>query len=354
MRVLGIVGKCLLALLLFVLTIEVSFRIAGALIPVDRGDAALSGRHSTVICVGDSHTWGLGFGYPRRLARYLGERSDQYRVVNLGVPGSNTAQHRARFEEYLDRYQPSLVVFWVGINNRWNHAASEHWGDAGVVAPSLGSRLFGELRLVKFLRVWREQSELQERFDSTGTYVKPELEYTEDEGPKHSRRFFGADDGEFKPARVSDDQRLSPEDHVRVTASDLRWMIERAQARGIPAIVVDYPLPDVGSVGATDGIRAAAKQTGIPLVRSGVAAQRVRERFQSKGKPLPDLFDKTVHPSQIVYNEVGDMILEIIDREGYLELPADAAPVGAAPAQPNESTRERTSSSTGRTSRSPS
>ena len=43
MALLRFLGKGLLVVVLAVLTFEVSFRLAGALDPVDRGDAALTG-----------------------------------------------------------------------------------------------------------------------------------------------------------------------------------------------------------------------------------------------------------------------------------------------------------------------
>lgn len=327
MRVVRVLGKGLLAAILVVLTLEVSFRLAGALLPVDRGDAALSREHVPILCVGDSHTWGLGFGYPRRMAKVLADRSDRYRVVNLGVPGSNTAQVRERIEGYLDRFQPAVVVFWVGINNRWNFASRETWEESGIDPGSWFDALLAQSKVVKFLRVWREQSDLQEAYAESEVYVKPEKEYTEEGGPKHRQVVFGKED-EFVPVRGPNDERLSPEEHRRVTADDLEWIIERVHERGIPAIVVDYPLPDEGSVAAKTGIREAAKRTGAPFVSSGEAVQKLKEHFASLEKETPPLFDKSVHPTQIVYNEVGNMIVRVMDREGWLEIDAtqDEAP----------------------------
>jgi hypothetical protein len=124
-RLLAILAETGAALLLAFLVLEVSFRIAGALSSEsrDRTQVRVDEQHQVLLCVADSHTWGLGMGYPARLAG----SSDRYRVINLGVPGTNTAQLRRRFADYLDRFRPRAVVIWAGVNNFWNQPDTELW-----------------------------------------------------------------------------------------------------------------------------------------------------------------------------------------------------------------------------------
>ena len=101
----------------------------------------------TVLCVGDSHTFGLNMpklaSYPERLAVLLGQRFESpVSVVNRGVPGHNAAQVVAALPEDLREVQPDVVVILAGINDTWNRDAES--GD---------SDWLGRLRLVRLARV---------------------------------------------------------------------------------------------------------------------------------------------------------------------------------------------------------
>lgn len=325
-------GKLLLALVLALVVLEVSLQLAAALYRVDRGDEALEARHRVVLCLGDSHTWGLGQGYPARLAERLGERSEDFRVINLGVPGTNTAQLRSRFERYLDLYDPSVVVIWSGINNRWNRAESEGWEELEVPTPSLGEQLLAKSRLWRLLRVWREHEDIarealreRERAESLAaldTYVVPQgdLEATGRRRGKwqHQRSFLGLTESFVpEPSRA----RLSDEEVARVTRADLAWILGRAEGRGVPVVLVAYPRRSADAVNR--GIREAASTRGVPVIESSEAMARIHRRKAQAGLPVPPLFKKA-HPTQPTYAEVGDMIVEQLDETGRL-------PVGAPP-----------------------
>jgi acyl-CoA thioesterase I len=70
---------------------------------------------TTIVCLGDSITAGVGAGggatYPQRLAELLGVP-----VVNAGVPGDTAAQGRARVAAVLAK-DPWLVIIELGGND---------------------------------------------------------------------------------------------------------------------------------------------------------------------------------------------------------------------------------------------
>lgn len=70
---------------------------------------------STIVCLGDSITAGVGAGpgeaYPDLLARRLGAD-----VINAGVPGDTAADGLARLDEVLDA-DPWLVIVELGGND---------------------------------------------------------------------------------------------------------------------------------------------------------------------------------------------------------------------------------------------
>lgn len=82
----------------------------------------------TVLCVGDSFTYGLGASshekgaYPAQLQSILddAERST-WRVVNGGYPGRNSRQLLERLEGQLTTHHPEFVCILVGLNDRWSH-----------------------------------------------------------------------------------------------------------------------------------------------------------------------------------------------------------------------------------------
>jgi hypothetical protein len=53
------------------------------------------------------------------------------------------------------------------------------------------------------------------------------------------------------------------------------------------------------------------------MVRSGEGISRMRKRYA--GSQMPDAFDKTVHPTQPMYDEIGILVLETLDRDRMLD-----------------------------------
>ena len=94
--------------------------VAGLLVGVIAGCGGpavpnLESSGTTIVCLGDSITAGVGAGggatYPQRLAELLGVP-----VVNAGVPGDTAAQGRARLGAVLAQ-DPWLVIIELGGND---------------------------------------------------------------------------------------------------------------------------------------------------------------------------------------------------------------------------------------------
>jgi hypothetical protein len=298
------------------LALEVLFRIAGLVVGFGRLEPLPAGDHVVVLCVGDSHTWGRGRGYPAALAALLAERSPRYRVVNLGVPGANTAQLRNRFLDYLDLYRPSLVIHWAGINNAYNRAETEVWGAVRGARTSRSRALFDQSRVLRFVRVWRNQWELQRVLAAADAYVKPESSRTVGKGntEQHHRWLAGREE----VFRSTLTEGLPHDVHVRVTELDLRWMIQRSRERGVPLVAISYGLPGGWLAAANEGIERATEATGTALVRSEQAALRIMRRYRGRRAEQPVLYDKSVHPTQALYEEIAVLVLETLDAHALL------------------------------------
>lgn len=135
------------ALVLLELALQLASPIYRALAARDN-ESASPDAPLTVLCVGDSHTFGLGepraFSYPDRLAALLDRRfTAPVSVVNRGVPGFNSAQVAAVLEDDLRDVDPEIVLLLTGINDTWNRDSEA----ADTVS------LLGRLKLVRLVRV---------------------------------------------------------------------------------------------------------------------------------------------------------------------------------------------------------
>jgi hypothetical protein len=280
-----------------------------------------------ILCVGDYHTWVLGKGYPARLGERLAERSSRYRVINMGVPGSNTAQVRKRLPGYLERFQPDLVILWAGVNNKYNRSDSEPWEDAGVAPASPLRTLLDSSRFLRFVRLWRNERELNRFLDGENVYVKPD----DDGGGK---KVTGADGAPITRFRRSIMGETDIFDHIRgdylpglevsrVTELDVRAIIEQVRAAQIPIMVVTYPADGGWFYEANVGIRAAATALGVPIVESPPVFQRMRVDLIARGEKTPKalLLDPSAHPQQRLYDAIADAILEVAENSGLLDHP---------------------------------
>lgn len=89
-------------------------------------ESVASGDRRTILCVGDSFTFGLGAeqpelnAYPAHLQRLLDDRApDTWHVVNGGFPGRSSRDVLLELNRQLERFRPALVVTLVGYNDRW-------------------------------------------------------------------------------------------------------------------------------------------------------------------------------------------------------------------------------------------
>jgi lysophospholipase L1-like esterase len=140
----------LLGVLLLLVVLELALQAAAPLVqramlrrpPTPSPDAPL-----TILCVGDSNTYGLHvpqWSYPAQLAARLQPRfRGPVEVVNRGVPGQSAAQVAAALPADLRAVRPDLVLVLAGLNDAWNTPAD----GAGALAFA------GRLRLVRLLRV---------------------------------------------------------------------------------------------------------------------------------------------------------------------------------------------------------
>src|SRR5204862_5082060 len=84
----------------------------------------------TVLCVGDSFTFGLGasgrdHAYPQTLERILRERTGDpsWQVINAGHPGQDSSAVLRHLDAQLAEHRPAFVCVMVGCNDWWSKPA---------------------------------------------------------------------------------------------------------------------------------------------------------------------------------------------------------------------------------------
>ncbi len=140
----------LLGLLLAAVVLEIGLRIVGATyVQRSRSDDASGDAEYTILCVGDSFTWGAGAPagetYPRQLQAHLDEREPgRFEVVNRGVGGTNSSQLLETLPGHLIDVEPDLVILMTGSANVWNrygYRGSSRMSSGGPILRDLLHRI---------------------------------------------------------------------------------------------------------------------------------------------------------------------------------------------------------------------
>jgi hypothetical protein len=245
----------------------------------------------TILCVGDSHTWGAPLpeeeSYPSQLAgrldRLYPERG--FRVINAGYPGVNSAFVANRLETQMLRARPDLVIVWVGTNNRWNALETESWDEEGDGFD--WDRALLRLKLYRLARVlWHDQT--LERDVRTHRINESDKQVGEIERPVAPRP-----------------RRLSDEDVEPGIRHDMERMVGLSRSLGVPILFVTYPLPQMA--GPNRAIVTHAARLGVPvLITANDLLRAMRD-----GHTRADLIVSAAgpHPTALLYRYVVESMV---------------------------------------------
>jgi len=74
-----------------------------------------------IACIGGSTTYCVGVGDDQTWPFYLDQRlQPDYEVLNLGIPGHSSVEHKKLLPQILARYSPDIVIFQLGLNDLRN------------------------------------------------------------------------------------------------------------------------------------------------------------------------------------------------------------------------------------------
>ncbi|MBL8843114.1 MAG: hypothetical protein JNL90_16460 [Planctomycetes bacterium] len=258
-----------------------SRRFVEQLLASRASDAAPDAR--TVLCVGDSYTFGLYYraeeAYPGRLEQLLragdpappGEGA-RWRVENSGIPAQNLAQVAARLPEQLARLRPVAVVILAGFNDRWNFATPDgaRTGEARGLAAWFADRV-----IVKLARLAAARSAADE---GAGEPL---------DGGSRFRHFamdrieLAGDDAGAAITIEEGATRLVDDAHYSAVAERLRAVVAVIEAAGALPLLCSYPSPEALYEPPSRAAATVAAERGLPFVdlRAAFAAELARHRY---------------------------------------------------------------------------
>jgi lysophospholipase L1-like esterase len=288
-----------IALVATLLFLEVALQLASLLAgPLLRGSSAgaRSEDEIVILCVGDSHTYGAPLpqeeAYPAQLWGLLEEQypSAKFRVINMGVPGVNTAYVASRLERQIVEIRPDLVMASGGLNNLWN----DLWGESREASESVWNPLRRALLNVKLFRlaaVATSKVKFEPPKDERGRWSSSDRQETRS---GINRRLYSKTTPGVASLEIEKDQVMRGIEH------DMKWMANTAHAYDTPIIWYNYPglTPKVKDVQAT--IEATGAALGIPVVRTSddlASALAAGYRIEQLS-----VFAAGPHPTAILYS----------------------------------------------------
>ncbi|MFO0687472.1 MAG: GDSL-type esterase/lipase family protein [Myxococcota bacterium] len=267
-----------------------------------------------ILALGDSFTFALGVRfedlYVQRLERQLNaeEPGRRFQVINAGVAGYNTTQELVFLRADGLRYEPDLVTigfYWNDLLGndkplpaidgpiRRDQARESESGDAGHLLPAfIRNRL--RRSLVLYLGVTRVKNVI-------AALGQPENELV----------------GIQRDILEGDAEALAR--YWRATGARLRELAATATDRGIPVLLVSFPMEN--QVRQTDpspvyaeALRAEWAPTGLPLIELEAAYRNSLDAGENPYLPYD------LHPGPIGMQIAADAIESEIRRQGWLGL----------------------------------
>lgn len=190
----SVVLGCVLAILL----VEIGFRTAGGILSFGRDirnqrNLSKEGVYR-ILCLGESTTQGQ---WPALLEEELNgqDRGVKFKVIDKGRSGTYSGAILARLEEYLDEFDPHMVVVMMGINDgEWVWRNPVAYEDKSSVKLLLLLKNMRVNKLARYLyeglkeRRPRDKKEVEDTNNDTTMSVTPENAWAYiNEGDAHNR-----------------------------------------------------------------------------------------------------------------------------------------------------------------------
>lgn len=247
-----------------------------------------------VICLGDSHTYGLWLerpqAYPAQLQRLWDAERDlpSIEVLNLGVPGLNSSRLLKSFDQILRDLAPALVLIMIGVNDGWTAPVSLE--DS---SETTAQRWWNHSRVFRLLYMMRRAV----------LNRSPQVSLDDPRGVLH------VGDEQID---VFTERGAVPSDWPIALRANLEAMIARARTHGAEPVLLTYPSDYLMLETANAVIRDAARETHIALIDVYAAMTAACPSGDCPDLLLPD-YHATAHGNEIVSETVARGIRTVLD-----------------------------------------
>jgi lysophospholipase L1-like esterase len=313
----------LLAMILLVLAMEIGLRVLAFRTPSASGRIALDDPDApTLLCVGDSHTYGVsvdaGMTYPAQLQAKLRSRGHRVNVLNLGTPGMNTSQIRRALPEYLLRYRPTAVLVLASVNNCWNLKDTD-WADVQDRLPvSPGRKIM--VALQSHSRLARGIGLLL-HYGSASSSGGATTVVTNREGARVLHEKHALWD---RP----EDQRNLAISGMHRALRDLKAIINLIRESHATPVLLTYVAPtDENFSDQNMALRWTAREYRVLMADNDKALRPVFTMENGPSEPeVRHLFQTDLHLTAAGYSLVSDHLLQCLEADALLNQPGFSDP----------------------------
>jgi lysophospholipase L1-like esterase len=307
--------QALIAFVATLLVIEVGLQLASLVARplLARKSARDASRDTiTILCVGDSHTYGAKLpdeeSYPSQLRVLLGESYPEwgFNVVNLGFPGVNSAFVANRLESQILQIRPHLVMVSAGANNIWNSLETEAW--ATETGWDAVKRVLMRLKLFRLAAItWSTQ---------TKYHFEPAEEgssrwYHEDRKGRPIPHASPLPVYGVTYEKKTKEEELRGDGLARSIVFDMERIAALSHSYHIPVIWYNYPWPR-HFPRVLQTIASTGAQLGIPVLQ----AEKDYARASADGHTLRTLGNSRgvgLHPSGILYGYIVESMVPLVE-----------------------------------------
>jgi lysophospholipase L1-like esterase len=298
--------RLLALVLVYLLVAEAGLQIAAWFmqrsVRAGRPAAWLTG-NLRVLCVGDSHTYGIWVerseAYPQQLESLWNQRSESPRleVINLGVPGTSSSSLLRELPGLLGTFDPDLLIVMVGGNDFWTIPTPLEDGES---PPREGFLKRHSL----LYRLWFLFQRGRQQAQAPEVILDPNASL---EGTGRHRIRIGEREIEM-PFTV---WRSGERGSLEALSRNLRRIIQLARDGNRSVYLMTYPSKQNPYLTASMVIEQVAQKTGTPLIDLLRVFAKVCPKTDCPDTVFPD-----GHPKAPGYRIVAEAIADRLASPG--------------------------------------
>jgi len=309
-------GLVFAGLMAFLVVLEIVLQLAHlALRPTSsRNPKPATQNLPTILCLGDSHTYGAGVdaadSYPAQLGKKLAARGCSVNIVNLGAPGTNTSQIRRRLPQWLRTHDPELVIVLACVNNCWNIMDAD-WSDVREgLDVRRGKR--AAVWLQSRLRTARAAAILHQRLTMSRENGNERVLDRQGGHVMHKKNDLWDSDNQKRRLAIAGMHRAM---------RDLAAIVRQVREAGAEPVLMTYAArTDDNFSDQNLGLRHLAAAMKVTLADNDKALRPIftNDSGEIDEQAFETLFKPDLHLAPGGYDKVSDNIIKVLEESGLL------------------------------------